>query len=84
MRCTLKCSGCYAARYSKKDDIPFEELDRIIAEARDLGVYYIIILGGEPFIINYFTKEVIFFEISEATNDYFNSIFFRHASANVF
>ena len=53
MRCTLKCSGCYAARYSKKDDIPFEELDRIIAEARDLGVYYIIILGGEPFINNY-------------------------------
>lgn len=53
MRCTLKCSGCYAARYSKKDDIPFEELDRIIGEARDLGVYYIIILGGEPFINDY-------------------------------
>lgn len=53
MRCTLKCSGCYAARYSKKDDIPIEELDRIIGEARDLGVYYIIVLGGEPFINDY-------------------------------
>lgn len=53
MRCTLKCAGCYAAKYSKKDDIPLEELDRIITEAKALGVYYIIVLGGEPFINSY-------------------------------
>ncbi|WP_234122390.1 radical SAM protein [Clostridium hydrogenum] len=53
MRCTLKCTGCYAAKYSKKDDIPREELERIIKEARELGIYYIIILGGEPFINDY-------------------------------
>lgn len=53
MRCNLRCAGCYAAKYSKKDDIPFEEVDRIIKEGRDLGVYYYIILGGEPFINSY-------------------------------
>lgn len=53
MRCNLRCTGCYAANYSKKDDIPFEEVDRLIKEARDLGVYYIIVLGGEPFFNEY-------------------------------
>ncbi|MBA5851445.1 radical SAM protein [Clostridium sp. cel8] len=53
MRCNLRCTGCYASSYSKKDDIPFEELDRIIKEARDLGIYYFVILGGEPFINDY-------------------------------
>lgn len=53
MRCNLRCTGCYASSYSKEDDIPKEELDRIIKEARDLGIYYFIILGGEPFINDY-------------------------------
>lgn len=53
MRCNLRCTGCYAANYSKKDDIPFEEVDRLIKEARDLGIYYIVILGGEPFFNEY-------------------------------
>lgn len=53
MRCNLKCTGCYAANYSKKDDIPYEEVDRIIGEARDLGIYYFVILGGEPFVNSY-------------------------------
>lgn len=53
MRCNLTCTGCYAANYSRKDDIPFEEADRIISEARDLGIYYIVVLGGEPFFNEY-------------------------------
>lgn len=53
MRCPLHCKGCYASSFSKADDIPPEEVDRIIGEARDLGIYYIIILGGEPFFNDY-------------------------------
>ncbi len=53
MRCNLDCTGCYANSYSKEDDIPFEEMDRLVGEARDLGIHYIIILGGEPFINEY-------------------------------
>lgn len=49
MRCNLRCTGCYASSYSKEDDISYEELDRIIGEAVDIGIYYFIILGGEPF-----------------------------------
>lgn len=53
MRCNLRCTGCYAANYSKKDDIPYEEVDRIIKEARDLGIYFVIVLGGETFFNEY-------------------------------
>lgn len=63
MRCNLKCTGCYASNYSKEDDIPYEEVDRIVKEARDLGIYFFIVLGGEPF----FNKDMI--KIYEKYND---------------
>lgn len=53
MRCNLRCTGCYASSYSKEDDIPYEEMDRIIKEAKEFGTYYFIILGGEPFFNEY-------------------------------
>lgn len=65
MRCNLRCTGCYAANYSRKDDIPFEEVDRLVKEARDLGIYYIIVLGGEPFFNEYML------DIYEKYNDVF-------------
>ncbi len=50
MRCNLRCVGCYADRYSKEDDLSYEDLDRVIGQARDMKVGFITILGGEPFI----------------------------------
>jgi len=50
MRCNLKCDGCYASSYQKKDDLPFEIMDRIVAEGKEIGVAFFTILGGEPFL----------------------------------
>lgn len=49
MRCNKRCIGCYAAEYDKNSGMKFEDVDRLVGEARDLGVYFFIILGGEPF-----------------------------------
>ncbi|MGQ9537147.1 MAG: radical SAM protein [Actinomycetota bacterium] len=49
MRCNLRCVGCYAGMYSKKDDLPAEVLDRVIREAKEMGIYFMVISGGEPF-----------------------------------
>lgn len=49
MRCNLKCYGCYAGNYTKDEDLPFEEFDRIITEGKDLGIFFYVISGGEPF-----------------------------------
>ena len=50
MRCNLHCAGCYAASYSKKDDLEFEVINRILTEGEELGIFWVTILGGEPFI----------------------------------
>jgi MoaA/NifB/PqqE/SkfB family radical SAM enzyme len=51
MRCNLNCYGCYAGKYSKKDDLGLGTLDRLLYETEDMGIYFITISGGEPFIL---------------------------------
>jgi MoaA/NifB/PqqE/SkfB family radical SAM enzyme len=50
MACNLRCTGCYAAGYTKEDDLPVEYVDKAISEGKELGVFFITISGGEPFI----------------------------------
>lgn len=50
MRCNLNCKGCYAGSYSKEDGLEIEVIDRILKEAKEMGIYFITISGGEPFI----------------------------------
>ncbi len=49
-RCNLKCTGCWAASYSQKDDLEYETMNRIINEGKELGIYVYLFSGGEPFI----------------------------------
>ena len=46
--CNLNCEGCWAGKYDKSDTLGFETMDRIIEEAKELGIYFIIFSGGEP------------------------------------
>src|SRR6056297_298780 len=46
--CNLNCEGCWAGEYEKGDTLEFETMDRIINEAKELGIYFIIFSGGEP------------------------------------
>lgn len=50
MRCNLRCKGCYAGDYSKSDDLPFEYIDKVITEAKEMGTYFFTISGGEAFV----------------------------------
>lgn len=50
MRCNLNCYGCYAGGYDKQDELETELIHRILDEAREMGVYFITVSGGEPFI----------------------------------
>lgn len=56
MRCNLNCVGCYAAKYSKKDDMSYELFDRIVTEAEEMGVTLITVLGGEPLVYPHLFK----------------------------
>ncbi len=48
--CNLKCTGCWAAEYGHRMSMDFETLDRVITEAKALGVYMFIFSGGEPLV----------------------------------
>jgi len=48
--CNLKCVGCWAAEYDKKDGLSYEMLDRIIREGKELGIYMYIYSCGEPLV----------------------------------
>ncbi len=51
--CNLKCTGCWAGAYTKHDELEPELLDRILNEAKELGIYSIVMSGGEPFVYPY-------------------------------
>ena len=50
MRCPLRCYGCYSAEYARDSDLDFDTFDRLLAEAKSLGEYFMVLSGGEPFI----------------------------------
>ena len=51
-QCNLNCKGCYnkALRRSPKKEMTAEKLERVIAEANDLGISWVVIAGGEPLV----------------------------------
>ena len=46
-RCNYHCKGCWAGAYGRID-MPEKLLNRIINEAKELGIYFIVVSGGEP------------------------------------
>ncbi len=50
MRCNLNCPGCYASQYSRKDDLEIDVINRVVTEGKELGMFLVTILGGEPLI----------------------------------
>ncbi len=50
MRCNLNCYGCYADKYDKGEELNTSEIHRLLEEAKGMGIYFITISGGEPFV----------------------------------
>ena len=48
--CNLHCTGCWAAEYGDKLNLTFEELDSIIEQGKQLGVFFYLFSGGEPLV----------------------------------
>ena len=48
--CNLHCVGCWAADYGNKLNLTFEELDDIVSQGKEMGVYFYLFSGGEPLV----------------------------------
>ena len=49
-RCNLRCKGCWAGEYAKKNDLTFELMDRIVKEGEELNIFFYLFSGGEPLL----------------------------------
>ena len=63
MRCNLSCYGCYAGDYDKSLELSLDELDSVLNQLKEMGIYFAVISGGEPF----YMKGI--FEIFRKHND---------------
>ena len=48
--CNLHCTGCWAAEYGSRLNLTFEEMDDLITQGKQLGVYFYMLTGGEPLV----------------------------------
>ena len=48
--CNMHCTGCWAGEYGHKNNLSFEDMDRIVTQGKELGVYLYMLTGGEPLV----------------------------------
>ena len=46
--CNMRCKGCWAAEYGHNQSLTFEELDDIVKQGKELGIFFYMYTGGEP------------------------------------
>lgn len=63
MKCNLSCYGCYAGDYQRSLELSPEEIDSVLTQVKEMGVYFAVISGGEPF----FREDI--FDIFEKHSD---------------
>jgi MoaA/NifB/PqqE/SkfB family radical SAM enzyme len=49
MKCNLNCYGCYAGSYQKSSELSFDEINSVLTQAKEMGLYFCVVSGGEPF-----------------------------------
>lgn len=48
--CNKYCVGCWAADYGNRLNLTYDEMDRLVTEASDLGTHLFMLTGGEPLV----------------------------------
>ncbi|MBW1936813.1 MAG: radical SAM protein, partial [Deltaproteobacteria bacterium] len=69
MKCNLRCLGCYAGNYHRKDRLSYEIIDRIFEDAKTMGIYFVTVSGGEPF----FREDIL--DLFASHNDMYFQVF---------
>jgi len=67
-QCNLRCAGCYTLGYQRHPGLPYDLVKRTLRECMDIGLHFITVLGGEPFMYPYLFQMIeehpqIFFQV---------------------
>ncbi len=48
--CNMHCVGCWSGTYGHKNNLSFEDMDKIVTEGKALGAHLYMMTGGEPMV----------------------------------
>lgn len=48
--CNMHCAGCWSGTYGHKHNLSYEDMDKIVTQGKELGVYLYMMTGGEPLV----------------------------------
>ncbi len=48
--CNMHCAGCWSGTYGDKSNLSFDDMNKIVTEGKELGVYLYFLTGGEPLV----------------------------------
>mgnify|MGYP001324429173 CR=1 FL=1 len=48
--CNLHCVGCWASEYGNKSNLTYDEMNSIVTQGKEIGVFFYIFSGGEPLV----------------------------------
>ena len=68
--CNMHCQGCWSGTYGHKSNLSFDDMDKIITEGKELGVYLYMMTGGEPLV-----RKADILRLAEKHNDVELSIY---------
>lgn len=68
--CNMHCAGCWAGTYGNRHNLSFDDMDRIITQGKELGIYLYMLTGGEPLVRK---KDIL--RLAEKHNDVEFSIY---------
>jgi len=67
-QCNLRCLGCYTLGYQRHPGLPYDLVKRILKECMEMGLHFVTVLGGEPFMYPHLFQMIedhpnIFFQV---------------------
>lgn len=67
-QCNLRCVGCYTLGYQRHPGLPYDLVKRILNECMEMGLHFVTVLGGEPFMYPHLFQMIedhpnIFFQV---------------------
>ena len=68
--CNMHCAGCWSGTYGHKHNLSYEDMDKIISQGKELGIYLYMMTGGEPLVRK---KDIL--RLAEEHNDVELSIY---------
>lgn len=68
--CNMHCVGCWSGTYGHKNNMSYEDMDKIVREGKELGTYLYMMTGGEPLVRK---KDIL--RLAEEHNDAMFAIF---------